>query len=120
MGSFQLTNKVKATVLAAVITFLVTWLGLDLDKQTETLINALVPVIVGYLWVEDWDTFRPNRKILLAGITAIVVYAAFRLGINVNKTVENFINALLPVVVAYLVPEPQGTGRSSQTRSRTR
>lgn len=110
MGNFRLTNKVKATVLAAAITFLATWLGLDLDKQTETLINALVPVIVGYLWVEDWDTFRPNRKILVAGITAIIVYSAFRLGININRTAENFINALVPVIVAFLVPDPQSSG----------
>jgi hypothetical protein len=38
-GSFKLTNKVKATITFAVITFVTTPFGLDLDKQTETLIT---------------------------------------------------------------------------------
>ena len=70
------------------------------------MISALTPVIVGYLWVEDWDTFRPNRKILAAGITAIIICVAYRMGITLNKTVESFLIALAPVV-AYLVPDPR-------------
>jgi uncharacterized protein (DUF697 family) len=123
MGSFKLTNKVKATIIFAVITFLATTFGLDLDKQTETLINALVPVIVGYLWVENWDKFTPNLKIL-AGISAVIVYVTFRLGIELSKPVENLINALVPVLVAWVFPQPEGFGRSvgesSQDNARVR
>jgi len=124
MRSFKLTNKIKATIIFAVITFLVTTFGLDLDKQTETLINALVPVIVGYLWVESWNKFTPNLKILAAGISAVIVYVTFRFGIELSKPVENFINALVPVLVAWVFPQPQGFGdsvdESSQDNARVR
>jgi purine-cytosine permease-like protein len=104
---FKVTNKVKATAIAAIITFLATWFGLDFDKQTETLINALVPVLAGYLWKEDWDA-KPKRKIWVAAVLAILTYAAFRLQINLSKPVENFINALVPVLVAWAIPQEQG------------
>jgi uncharacterized protein (DUF697 family) len=120
MGSFKLTNKIKATIIFAVITFLATTFGLDLDKQTETLINALVPIIVGYLWVESWDKFTPNLKILAAGISAVIVYVTFRLGIELSKPVENFINALVPVLVAWVFPQPEGFGESYQDGARVR
>src|SRR5215208_7542799 len=124
MGSFKLTNMIKATIIFAVITFLATTFGLDLDKQTETLNNALVPVIVGYLWVETWDKFTPNLKILAAGISAVIVYVTFRFGIELSKPVENFINALVPVIVAWVFPQPRGfgesAGESSQDNARVR
>ena len=47
-GKLQI-QKVKATIIFAVITFLATTFGLELDNQTETLINALVPVIVAVI-----------------------------------------------------------------------
>ncbi len=86
MGAFKLTSKVKATIIFAIITYVTTTFGLDLDKQTETLINALVPVIVGYLWVESWDKFVPNQKILAAGISAVIVYVGFRFRFEISKT----------------------------------
>ncbi len=119
MGSFRLTNKVKATILFAIITFLATQFGLDFDKQTETLINALVPVIVGYLWVEDWDNFTPNTKILAAGISAIVVYVATRFGLDLSKGTENFINVVVPVIVAVLIPQ-RDSGAPSRDGGRVR
>jgi hypothetical protein len=118
MRSFKLTNKVKAAILFAVITFLATTFGLDLDKQTETLINALVPVIVGYLWVEDWDKFRPNSKILAAGISAIIVYVAFRVGFDLPKPWENLLNALVPMIVALIIPQRHEYGVSSREPTR--
>jgi hypothetical protein len=48
MGRF-ISYKVIAAAIAAGIAFLATQFGLDLDKQSETLINAAAPVIVGYL-----------------------------------------------------------------------
>ncbi len=112
MGNFRLTNKVKATILFAVITFLATQFGLDFDKQAETLINALVPVIVGYLWVEDWDNFTPNTKILAAAISAIVVYVTFRFGFDLSKGTENFINVVVPVIVAVVIPQRDSAASS--------
>jgi uncharacterized protein (DUF697 family) len=123
MGGFRLTSKVKATIIFAIITFLATTFGLDLDKQTETLINALVPVIVGYLWVESWDKFVPNLKILAAAISAVIVYVAFRLGIELSKPVENFINAAVPVLVAWAFPSGrfgESVSESSQDSTRVR
>jgi UDP-N-acetylmuramyl pentapeptide phosphotransferase/UDP-N-acetylglucosamine-1-phosphate transferase len=115
MGGLKLTNKVRATIIFAVITFLATQFGLNLDKQTETLINALVPVIIGYLWVEDWDSFTPNTKILAAAISAIVVYATFRFGVDLNKGTENLTNVLVPVIVAVIVPQRDAPASSGDT-----
>jgi hypothetical protein len=114
----MVTNKVKATILGAIFAFLATTFGLDLDAQSETLINAAVPVIAGYLWKEEWGNFAPKRKVWGALISAIVVYVAFRLGIDLPKPVENFINALIPVIVALLIPERDSASPSSASTSR--
>lgn len=111
MGRFKPSNKVIAAAVGALIAFLSTQFGLDFDRQSETLINAAAPVIVGYLWDEDWAA-KPNRKILAALVTAIIVYAVFRLGIDLSKPAENFINALAPVIVALIVPNKKESGGS--------
>lgn len=119
MGNFKPSNKVIAAAVGALLAFLATQFGLDFDKQSETLINAAAPVIVGYMWDENWAA-KPNRKILAAFVTAIITYAVFRLGIDLSKPMENFINALAPVIVALIVPNSQESGRSSQDGSRVR
>jgi hypothetical protein len=108
MGNLKPSNKVIAAAVGALLAFLATQFGLDFDKQSETPINATAPVIVGYLWDENWAA-KPNRKILAALVTAIIVYVVFRLGIDLSKPVENFINALAPVIVALIVPNKQGS-----------
>lgn len=119
MGNLKPSNKVIAAAVGALLAFLATQFGLDFDKQRETPINATAPVIVGYLWDENWAA-KPNRKILAALVTAIIVYVVFRLGIDLSKPVENFINALAPVIVALIVPNKQGSGGSSQEGARVR
>ena len=119
MGNLKPSNKVVAAAVGALLAFLATQFGLDFDKQSETLINAAAPVIIGYLWDENWAA-KPNRKILAALVTAVVVYAVFRLGIPLSKSVENFINALAPVFVALIVPNKQDSGRSPQEGARVR
>ena len=120
MGSWwPLKPKVKAAIVAAILTYAITRFGLDVGKQEANLINAAAPVIVGYVWDDNWD-WIPKRKIAAAFLSAVVVFVLFKwpaaqdllrdllqpFGVKPNKFISAAANAVVPIIFAYLVSNP--------------